>query len=224
MKTLKLDSEYREPSGKGTVRKLRAEGMIPGVLYGQGEDTVSIALNELEFRKILSANWETAIVSLAVTGTVNKEVDAIIKDVQHHPASGRVLHVDFQHIRRGEKLRIEVPVSLTGAPIGVKEQGGILEHGSRELAIRCLPRHIPEGIEIDVTALGIQDGIHIRDIVERYPDLEFLDDPDVTLAIVVPPKIEVEAEVEAEVEEGEEPEVIAKGKEEGEEGEQKPAS
>ncbi len=93
--------------------------------------------------------------------------------------------------------------------------GGILEHGLRTVHIRCLPRHIPEHIEVDVEALGIHDGINLRDIIDAHRDLEFLDDSDATLAIVVPPKVEVEpTEEEVEEEGAEEPEVIAKGKEE----------
>ena len=93
--------------------------------------------------------------------------------------------------------------------------GGILEHGSREIAIRCIPKDIPDSIDIDVAELGIHESIQLKDIMARYPDIEFLDDPETTLANVVPPKIEVEA-TPAEEEELAEPELIAKGKEEKE--------
>jgi large subunit ribosomal protein L25 len=218
METQKLNSICRESFGKGHARKIRAQGRIPAVIYGYEEETIPISLSEKDMRKVLTAGWETTIVDLKIEGKTSRQCDAIIKDVQQHPATGKVLHVDFQFIRRGQKIRLDVPVSLSGDPRGVKEMGGILEHGSRELAVRCMPRHIPDAIEIDVTELGIHDGIHLKDIIERYPDIEFLDDPDATLAIVVPPKIEVEPTVtEEEEEEGaEEPEVIAKGKEEKE--------
>jgi large subunit ribosomal protein L25 len=227
MDTQKLASEYRDVAGKGAARKLRATGRIPAVLYGHKEEPASISISEQDFRKILATNWETAIVDLDIKGNDREECNAIIKDIQAHPATGQVLHVDFQHIRRGEKIRLTVPVSLVGDPRGVKEMGGILEHGSRELAIRCMPRHIPDNIQIDVHELGIHDAIHVKDIISNYPDLEFLDDGDSTLAIVVPPKVEVEPTVaeEEEVEGAEEPEVIAKGKEEkGEESADKGAA
>jgi len=218
METQKLTSEYRETSGKGDARKMRAAGIVPAVLYGHKEKTLSIAVNELELRRILAGNWETAIVGLDIKGKVAKECDAIIKDVQQHPATGRILHVDFQHIRRGEKIRLTVPISIIGEPKGVKEMGGVLEHGSRELAIRVLPRNFPDKIELDVSSLGIHDSLHVRDLVVKYPDLEFLDDDDVTLANVLPPRLEVEAiPAEGEEEAAEEPEVITKGKEEEEE-------
>ncbi|MEJ2721174.1 MAG: 50S ribosomal protein L25, partial [bacterium] len=138
---------------------------------------------------------------------------AIIKDIQKHPATGKILHVDFQYVRAGEKLRLEVPIVLIGSPVGVKQMGGVLEHGPRMLQVRCFPRHIPDKIEIEVSDLKIQEGIHVKDIVADHPDLEFLDDPETTLAIVVPPRIEAEPAVEEEAG-AEEPEVIAKGKEE----------
>jgi large subunit ribosomal protein L25 len=191
---------------------MRADGRIPAVLYGYNEETIPIWISEPDLRKLLVAKWETAIVDLHISGKVKKDCNAIIKDIQQHPSSGKVLHVDFQYIRKGQKIRLDVPITLVGIPRGVKEMGGILEHGLREAAVRCMPRHIPDAIELDVSGLGIQDSIHVRDIVDRYPDVEFLDDPGSTLANVVPPKVEVEAVTEEEVEE--EPEVIAKGKEE----------
>ncbi len=212
MENLKLKSNYRETSGKGGARKLRAQGMIPGTIYGHSQDTLSIAVNELELRRVLTSRGEMAIVDLSIEGKVTKECNAIIKDFQQHPATGKILHVDFQYVRKGEKLRLEVPVVLVGTPVGVKDMGGVLEHGPRELQVRCFPRHIPERIEIAVAALKIQDAIHVKDVVSAHPDLEFLDDPDTTLAIVVPPKIEAEPKEGAE--EPAEPEVIAKGKEE----------
>ena len=219
MESQKLASQYRETSGKEAARKMRVDGAVPAVIYGHSDDTIPITVNERELRRVLSGNWETTVLEMNIEGKVSKECNAIIKDIQQHPATGRILHVDFQYIRKGEKIRIVVPVHLTGDPKGVKEQGGVLEHGSRELNVRVLPRNIPDHIEIDVSALDIHDAIHISDLVDKYPDLEFLDDTGVTLAIVHPPRVEAEPETGEEEEaaaEGEEPEVIAKGKEEKE--------
>jgi large subunit ribosomal protein L25 len=213
MEQFKLKSIYRDTKGKGIARRLRAEGRLPAVLYGLKEEPIGLTIDEHEFRRVLRTYGETAIVDLEIEGREAKEYNAIVKDVQVHPASGKILHVDFQQIRRGEKLKIEVPIALTGDPVGVKEMGGVLEHGSRTLNIRCLPRDIPDKIEIDVESLSIHDGIHIKDIVSDYPDFEFLDEPETTLAIVIPPRLEVEAAEEEEEAEGEEPEVISKGKE-----------
>ena len=216
MKTMKLGTEYRETSGKGAARRLRGSGSVPAVLYGHDEDTIPLSVSEADLRKVFASQWETAILNIAITGKVKKECDAIIKEIQQHPTTGSVLHIDFQMIRRGEKIKLTIPVTLTGEPPGVKVEGGVLEHGVRDLNIRCMPRDIPEGIEIDVGGLGIHDAIHIKDISGDYPDLEFLDEPEATLANVLPPKVEAEpTPEELEEEEGtEEPEVIAKGKEE----------
>ncbi len=216
MEQFKLKSIYRQTSGKGVARKLRADGKIPSVLYGLKEEAVSLSIDEQEFRRVLRTYGETAIVDLDIEGLAEKEYNAIVKDVQVHPVTGKILHVDFQQIRRGEKLKIEVPVSLVGDPIGVKEAGGVLEHGPRSLNIRCLPRDIPDKIEVNVEALAIHDTLHVKDIVSDYPDFEFLDEHDTTLAIVIPPRVEVVETPEEEEGEGEEPEVISKGKEEEE--------
>jgi large subunit ribosomal protein L25 len=222
METHKLASEYRESLGKGPSRRMRVQGQIPAVLYGQNEEPIPIWIREPDLRTLLVSKWETAIVDLKIGGKIKKECNAIIKDIQQHPISGKVLHVDFQYIRKGQKIRLDVPITLVGIPRGVKEMGGILEHGLREAAVRCMPRHIPDAIEIDVAELGIQDSIHVKAIVDRYPDIEFLDDPESMLANVVPPKVEVEMVAEEEAEE--EPEVMAKGKEEEEsEGKEKEA-
>ena len=211
MEAMKLASEYRGSSGKGVARKLRARGQVPAVLYGHSEEPLKISVNEQDFRRVLRVRGEMGIIDLAIEGEVSKECDAIIKEIQQHPASGKILHIDFQHIRRGEKIKIDVPVFLIGEPLGVKEMGGVLEHGPREIEVRCLPRDIPERIDIDVHTLKIHESIHLRDIASRYPDFDFLGDLGMTLAIVVPSRVEVEAAPVAA--EPVEPEVIGKGKE-----------
>jgi len=215
METVNLASEYRQDYGKGANRRLREQGRVPAVIYGHSDETVTISIEERELRRILVSNWETTIIDLDIKGSKAKECNAIIKDVQQDPGSGRVLHIDFQYIHRGEKIGLNVPVRAHGEARGVKEQGGILEYGPRELAIRCMPRHIPEDVQIEVTELEIQDAIRIKDIADNYPDVEFLDDHETALAIVVPPRVEAAPEeAEEEEVEGAEPEVIAKGKEE----------
>jgi large subunit ribosomal protein L25 len=212
MESLKLTSEYRVSSGKGVSRRLRAQGRVPAVLYGHSEESVKISIDEADFLRVLRVRGETAIIGLTVEGEVKKDCDAIIKEIQQHPASGEILHVDFQHIRRGEKIKIDVPVELLGEPLGVKEMGGVLEHGPRELVIRCLPRDIPERITVDVSGLKMHDAIHVKDIAAQHPGFEFLDDLGTTIAIVVPSRIEEAAPVPV-AEEVAEPEVIGKGKE-----------
>jgi large subunit ribosomal protein L25 len=221
METMKLASVSRDSSGKGVARRLRAEGRVPAVLYGHEENPLKLWVSEQDFRRVLRVRGEMGIIDLSIEGDVKGECDAIIKEIQQHPASGKILHIDFQRIRRGEKIKIEIPVELVGEPVGVKEMGGVLEHGPRQLSIRCMPRDMIERIEIDVKPLKIHDAIHIKDVAARYPNFEFLDDLGTTLAIVVPSRVEVEAAPVTE--EAAEPEVIGKGKEaEKEEGEEEP--
>lgn len=198
---------------------MRASGRVPAILYGHKLEPMSLSLNEADIRTIMHHNPDSTVVDLMVPG--GEEVNTIIRDVQRHPASGKLLHVDFQRISLDEKIRVEVHLDLIGDPVGVKDQGGILEYGTRSLNVMCLPTAIPEAIELDVTQLNIGDSIPLGDVISRYPDLEFLDDLEsTTLATVVPPKIEEEPEAVEEGEEMAEPEVV--GKEEEKEAEEEP--
>lgn len=211
-----LQSEYRENRGKNVARKLRQQGRIPAIVYGRKEEPLSLSVKEIDLRRILIDHGDSAIIDLSVEGKESKTYNAIIRDVQTNSATGKILHVDFQRISLDEKVRTGVSLSLKGDPKGVKEAGGILEHGLRELNIICVPSAIPELIEVDVSGLEIGDSIRLSEIAVGYPDIEFLDDAESTLAIVVHPKVEVVAEAEEEaVEEGaEEPELISKEKKE----------
>jgi large subunit ribosomal protein L25 len=224
MEKLKLNTEIRTARGKNTSRKARAAGKIPATLYGQKEEPLSLSIDEASIRTILHVRPESAIVDLSVDGKTDKGGNVIIRDIQRHPASGKVLHVDLQRISLDEKIRLDVLITLLGDPKGVKEQGGILERGTRHLSIMCLASAIPETINIDIAELGIGDSIRIKTLLEDYADIDFLDDPETAIATVIPPMVEevkVEVEGEEEVEEGAEPDVIpkeaeAKKEEEGE--------
>ncbi len=208
MERFTLQSETREGAGKGVARKLRMAGRLPAVLYGRKEAPVGLSLAEVDMRNILRQHPDSAIVDLTV-GPGGELLNAIIRDVQRHPASGRILHVDLQRISLTEKVRVEVQVHVVGTPAGVKEQGGILEHGMRTVNVMCLPTDIPDAIKVDVGALRIHDSLKIEDVASAYPGVEFLDELDATLATVIPPVVEVEP-VAPVVEEGAEPELIRK--------------
>jgi len=220
METFKLNSTVRVSSGKGAARKLRATGMLPAVLYGQKENPMEISISEMDLRRILQKHRDSAILDLDVEGGMSG-INAVIREVQRHPGTGRLLHVDLQRIRLDEKVRVDIHVELEGNPVGVKDQGGILEHGARSVSVMCLPANIPPAVVIDVVGLGIHDSVKLKDVMSRYPDVDFLDEPDTILATVIPPVVEKVAE-EGEVEgavEGAEPTVISeekKGKEEEE--------
>ncbi len=220
MEQHKLSTEYRGASGKSTARKFRMEGKIPGVIYGHKKPAVELLLDESEISRILHLRSESAMLSLSIKGKVSEKCNAIIRDVQIHEVTGRILHVDFQRVSLDEKIRVEVPVSLTGEARGIKESGGILEHGLRTLNVLCTPATIPDSIEVDVSDLDIGKSIHVGDIMRQYPEVDFLDASDSNLAIVVPPIVETKPEAEEEMEEGAdetaEPELIAKDKKEKE--------
>ena len=215
MERYQLQSEPRDGAGKGVARKLRMAGRLPAVLYGRDDQPVGLSVSEVEMKGILRRHADSAIVDLTIAGGTT--INAIVRDVQRHPASGKLVHVDLQRIRLDEKLRVEVPVHVTGNPAGVKEQGGILEHGTRSVNVLCLPTEIPAAIEVEVSALKIHDSVKIKDIAASYSKIEFLDDEDTMLAGVIPPIVEAAvAAVVAEPVAGE-PELIRKPGAEGEE-------
>jgi large subunit ribosomal protein L25 len=222
MENIKLDSEIRAGTGKSESRKIRTSGRIPATLYGQRQTPVNLTVDDASFRTILHSHPESAVIDLSIKGDPEQSVNVIVRDVQRHPASGKLLHVDFQRIRLDEKVRVEVHVTLSGDPKGVKEQGGILERGTRTININCLPGAIPESFAVDVADLMIGDSIRLQSILDDHPDIDFLDDPEMTLATVIPPTVEVKEVVEGaeEAEEAAEPEVIARESESKREGDE----
>ena len=177
---------------------------MPGTLYGHKEEPVSLSVPEHELWVILhNATSEHLILRLDVEGTKDKDVLTLVRDVQHHPVTGHILHIDFQRISMHEKIKVGVPVELIGIARGVKEFGGILDHGMREIMVKCMPEEIPESLPVDVSNMEIGNSIHLSDIMGQYSQLEFLDDENVTLAHVSPPKKLEVFEEAAEAAEGE---------------------
>jgi large subunit ribosomal protein L25 len=211
MAVIPLSGERREQLGKGGARKARASGRIPGVLYGHGEQPIPVSLVARDFDLALREHrGGNAIVNLAVAGS---EYTALIRDVQYDPLTHDILHLDFQHISLTETIEVSVAVHLIGLAVGVKDGGGILEHITREIEVRCLPTAIPPSIDVDVSALNIGDSIHVREL--SAPNVTVLTDGDATVATVVPPTVIEEKPAEEVPAEGAaEPEVIAKGKKE----------
>ena len=240
MEKPKLNSHLRAGAGKEGAKRLRASGEIPAILYGHKREPVSLAVSQKDIWHILhTATSEHMILSLAVEGSNEGSILTLVRDIQHHPVSGDVLHIDLQRISIDEKLHIGVPIELAGAAKGVKDEGGVLDHGIREITLNVKPMEIPEKVSIDISHLEIGHSIHVSDLIALYPDLEIVDDPHVTLAHVsAPKKLEVlvpepgtpaAAAVAAEAEEGEGEESAegaveseeGKGKEKGKEKEEK---
>lgn len=196
MKPIPLKARIRTGSGKKSARALRQSDEIPAVLYGHKKDPVSLAVPEHDFWQILHhATTEHLLLDLAVEGMSMDEHLVLVRDVQHHPVSGNVVHIDFQRISLQERIKVGVPIVLAGIPQGVKEFGGILDHALREAGVHTTPAQIPDSVQIDVSELLIGQSIHVSDLIALYPGIEFVDDPHLTIAHVsAPKKLEVAAE------------------------------
>lgn len=211
-----LKGNRRAGVGKSATRKLRAQGVVPAVYYGRGEDPIVLTVNAKEIDTLLHAGGSTnVIVDLQVEGDAGVDRKALIREIQRDPVLGSILHLDFQHISLTEKITVEVPIELTGLPIGVKDGGGILEHLLREVEVECLPTDIPSAITADVSALNIGDSLHVSDL--SAAGVEILTDRERTIATVVPPTVLEEAKP-AEEAAAVEPELVTAKKEEEEGG------
>ncbi len=212
MTALTLSAEKREDKGKSAARKYRRQGKIPAVLYGENKEPVHVVIDEHNLT--LGLRGHHSVINLEIDGKPHR---CIVREVQYHPVTSKILHVDFLGIQGHEKIEMEVPIRFEGKPEGVRE-GGIFDEIKRTLDIEVLPENIPDEIIINVDALKIGDAIRIKDIQsDKY---EVLGDPEDVICRVEAPHVAEEAEAEAEEEEeAAEPEVVAKGKEakEGEE-------
>lgn len=225
MKETKLTAKPRVGKGSAEAGRLRRTGWFPAVVYGEGRPGVDIQLNEHDFVMMLrSHRSENMIVDLAVEETA-KPYKVMLKAMQHHPVTGRVIHVDFYEISMTRKIEIEVPVKLTGVATGVANEGGILEHVLRALTIQCLPGDMVEEIELDVTDLHVGKTLRVRDVKIDTAKYKVLDDEDQVVAAVAAPRTEEEEKAEADAEAAVAtagPEVLTEKKdEEGEEGAEK---
>jgi large subunit ribosomal protein L25 len=194
---------------KNAARRVRVAGKIPAVVYGAGQDTVAIAVDPRVITKILySDSGHNTIFDLNVEGSAL--VKAMIVDWQREPIKGHLLHIDLKRIAMDKMMRVSVPIQLVGVPVGVKTQGGILEHVMREVEIECLPGDIPSHLDVDVSNLELHGLIHVSDL-PHSGSIKFLGDEGATVAHVTIIKEEVAA-VEEVVAAPSEPEVAKKGK------------
>jgi len=186
--------ESRATTGKGAVRKLRAAGRIPAVLYGQGRESVPLTIDPRALEKVLRAGGANALLDLTVEGRpeLGSPV-ALVKELQRHPIRGTIVHADLYQVDLTRTVEVEVPVHLVGKAKGL-DFGGILEHSLREIALECLPRSIPASIEVDVSNMEVGDVIHVRDLV-LPPGVSLVSDPDLGVVHVALPAAEEEAPV-----------------------------
>lgn len=198
---MKIKAVKRE-TGKKAAKLVRSENKIPSVLYGSGMETVPLEIDYADFYHYYKESiGHQSFIFLQIG---KKEHRCLVRDIQIDPVTREIVHLDFQEVTAGHSLDVEVPVVTIGDAPGIKE-GGMLDAGIRDLQIRCLPKDLPEVIEIDVSELQIGDSIHIEDIQEKYPDVEFLQPLNTTLVSILAPMMEVEEAEEGEEElEGEE--------------------
>ncbi len=206
-----IKADVRNETGKGVARKIRREGLIPGVVYGQGKEPKSIKLDPGKIEKLLQSN---AILDLTVVGDESDEATVIIKDYQKDVIKGHLLHVDFQFISMDEKITVSVPLNLEGVAKGVHD-GGVLQQLLRDVDILALPAEIPSDIKLDISELEMASSLSVADL-EVSEGIEIVTDSDEVIVTVVPPT-EIIEEEEEEEEEFLEPEVIGEEDEEGEE-------
>lgn len=216
MAEVTLEVSRRENTGKNVARRTRAAGKVPAVVYGGHRDPVAIEVDRKALSELIqkSEHGIRSIFLLKMAGT-DQQRHAMIKDLQIDPISRRLTHVDFVRVVMDEKVRVTIPVHVTGTAIGVKE-GGLLDFQVRELHVECLPNAIPDSIDVDVTALGGHDYYRVSDL--KLPEgVKVLDDPDRVVVGVTHAKAEVLDTPVAEAATPAEPEVIKKGKVEAEE-------
>jgi large subunit ribosomal protein L25 len=207
MHEITIQAETRNRTGQGT-RAIRREGRVPGIYYIHGETNIPFTVTGKSLQPLIFTT-ESHIINLKFADGAEKK--CILRDVQFDPVSDLPVHVDLQGLLEDEEITLEIPVVITGGtPQGVKD-GGILQQSIRRLRISCLPKHIPNHIEVNAEGLTMNHFVHVRDI--KIPDVTILANEDDTILGVIPPTVEKEATPEAAVEgAAAEPEVITKGK------------
>ena len=214
-----LTAEVRSDAGKGASRRLRRSGKVPGVVYGAHKDAQSITLDHTELMRHLE---HEAFYSHILTIKVGKdEQQAILKDLQRHPYKPVILHADFQRVSADEEIRVNVPLHFLNeaTSIGVKQQGGVISHVLTQLEVFCLPKDLPEYIEVDVAALEIGQSLHISDL--KLPagvtsvELSHGEEHDQPVVAIHHARVAVEEEPAAEAAPGEVPAAAEKKDEKG---------
>jgi large subunit ribosomal protein L25 len=213
MSEVVLNATVRTETGKAAAR-LRNDEKIPGIYYSRGEENINISATPLSMKPLIYTT-NTHLISLKLDNGVSKT--CILRDVQFDPISDRPVHFDLQGVKENEELTVQIPVILLGSPKGVKD-GGTLQFIMHKVRVSCLPKYIPENIELNVAELGMNDSIHIRDI--KIDNVKVLDNESAAVVAVVPPTV-IKEEVApgatpeaaaAATTAAAEPEVIAKGK------------
>ena len=182
----KLDIENRKTVGKKASKVIRKAGKVPSVLYYKGEQPMSISIDEQVLYKAMKSDQRIYEVD------INSESQYVmIKEIQNHPVTDHVIHVDFMRVRRSEKITISVPLTLVGKPIGVTE-GGILSQTMNQIEISCYPTNVPDHIEVNIDHLGLNSSVSVADVNIDDEETEIISSIDLNVASVIPPAAEEE--------------------------------
>ncbi len=189
----KLTAQRRTQVGRNAIKKIKADGMVPGVIYGSAQEPVNLQINGRELLNVLShASGENILVELEILdGSEKQNALAMIQEIQHHPLQREIVHVDFHAVSANETVSAEVPIETVGEAVGVKVHGGLLEHILRYLEVECLPGDLPQVIEVDVTNLEVGQSLHVREL--KLPSgVEAMTDAEQTVVAVVEARVEEE--------------------------------
>ncbi len=192
MESYSIDISYRDACGKGASNRFRREGFIPANVYHRGEESISALLPYNAFVQVAKKSLPSQIFILKSESDKLNGRSALVKDIQVHHVSGRVLHVDFQTLHDDEEITVEVPLKFVGDPIGVKTEGGVLSVSSHEVEVSCLPKYIPNFISVDVSGLHTGDTIHAREL-SLGEGVALVGDEDAPIVSVRVPVAEAEA-------------------------------
>jgi large subunit ribosomal protein L25 len=192
MKTsFELDAEFRETQGKGASRRLRHAGKVPAILYGGHSEARALTLSHQKLLIMLeNERFYSTILSLKVGDQTQA---AILKDVQRHPFKNAIVHIDFQRVEDNQKIRISIPLHFVGAAVspGVKSQGGMVSHMRTEVEVTCLPKDLPEFIEVDLSKLSLNESIHLSQLkIPAGVDLVALAKEDAAVVAIHSPRAE----------------------------------
>ena len=193
--------EIREGAGKGVARKLRAAGRVPAVLYGHGLASVRLSLDPSALEHVIKSSDAGLNTLIALEGDASVAGKTVlVKELQRDPVDRRMLHADLFEVDPRERITVSVPLQVVGTAPGVSLSGGLLDHSIREIELDCLPRAIPDTIEVDVSSLELGDSLHVRDLV--LPEgVELKTDSDLSVISIVAPSVAEEPVAEAEEEE-----------------------
>lgn len=204
MADIKLRAQNREAVGKNKVNKLRQVALIPGVVYAKDEENVNVQFTARDFEKVLIKAGTSTIIVLDIDGN---EIPVLIKSYQTHPFKSEFLHVDFQKIRAGESIKVNIPIALLGRD-DIKVQPSVLIQNLDNIDVECLPNFIPQAAEISVENMQIGDSFTVSDLdVYKDENINVLTDADDLICSLQEPQEEVEIDEDAEV--ATEPELIS---------------